>query len=65
MPHEEPIQDEVMREVRAIREAYAARFDYDVRALFEHARRRVQQSDREVVRREPRRVEETAPLPDP
>ncbi|MGI9173728.1 MAG: hypothetical protein ACR2GR_00210 [Rhodothermales bacterium] len=50
-------QDEVMQEVRAIREAYAARFGYDVRALLAHARKQAQQSGREVVKREPRRIE--------
>lgn len=65
MPHDEPIQDEVMREVRAVREAYAARFNYDVRALFEHARQQARRSGREVVQREPRRVEEAASTPEP
>ncbi len=47
-------QDEVMREVRAIREAYAARFDYDARALYEDAKRREIETDREVVHLEPK-----------
>ncbi len=65
MPHDEPIQDEVMQEVRAVREAYAARFGYDVRALFEHARQQAHRSDREIVRREPRRVEDAATALEP
>lgn len=46
-------EDEVMREVRAIREAYAARFDFDPRALYEDAKRREAEEDREVVHLEP------------
>ena len=54
----QPAEDEIMQEVRAIREAYAARFGYDVRALMAHVRERAKQSEREVVKRAPRRVEE-------
>ena len=50
-------QDEVIREVRAIREALAAEHDYDVRALFEAARRRQEESGRKVVQLESRRIE--------
>ena len=55
--HEATGQDEVIREVRAIREALAAEQGYDVRALFEVAKRREGEGGREVVRLEPRRVE--------
>lgn len=50
-------EDEVMREVRAIREAYAARFDFDPRALYEDAKRREAEEDREVVHLQPKRLD--------
>lgn len=49
-------QDEVIREVRAIREALAVEHEYDVRALSEAAKRR-EGRGAEVVRLEPRRAE--------
>lgn len=49
-------QDEVIREVRANREAYAARFGYDVRAILQRARERAGACDQEVRERVPRRV---------
>ncbi len=52
-------QDEVIREVRAIREALAAEHGYDVRAIFEAAKRRQVESKREVVCLVPRRVDRT------
>lgn len=56
-------RDEVIEKVRAVREAYAARFNYDIAALFRHARERAKQSDREVVRRQPTPVEKVAGTP--
>lgn len=52
-------QDEIIREVRANREAYAAQFDYDVRAILRRARERAAEGDPGVTERNPRRV--TAP----
>ncbi len=49
-------QGEVIREVRAIRERLAAEQGYDVRALFEAAKRRQEKSGREVVHLEPCQV---------
>ncbi len=49
-------EDEVMREVRANREAYAARFGNDVRAISQHARERAEACGWEVTERKPRRV---------
>lgn len=49
-------QDEIMREVRANREAYAAEFGYDIRALFEDAKQHEGKDGREVVSLEPRLV---------
>ena len=48
-------QDEVMSEVRANREAYAARFGNDVRAISEHARQRAVACGWEVKERMPKR----------
>ena len=48
-------QDEVIREVRAIRETLAAEHGYDVRALYEAAKRQQGEGGRQVVRLEPRR----------
>lgn len=52
-------QDEIIQEVRAIREDLAARHDYDVRALYEEAKRREREGGRKVIQLEPRRIEET------
>ena len=42
--------DPIIAEVRAIRQAYAARFDYDVDAIFRDIRARQEASKREPVR---------------
>lgn len=47
-------QDEVIREVRANREGYAAQFGYDVRAILRRARERAREAG--AKKREPRRV---------
>jgi hypothetical protein len=43
-------EDEIVAEVRAIRDAYAKRFDYDVRAICRDLKRGQEQGNREVVR---------------
>ena len=48
--------DPIIAEVRAIRQAYAARFDYDVEAIFRDIRARQEASGREYVRLPARRV---------
>jgi hypothetical protein len=53
-------QDEIIREVRALREEYAARFGFDIRALYRDAKKREKNSKREVVSLEPRPVERMA-----
>lgn len=50
-------EDEIIREVRAIREAYAERFGFDIQALFADAKAREGQGGRRVVRLEPRLLE--------
>lgn len=50
-------QDEIIREVRAIREALAQRFNFDVQAIFLDAKKREGQGGRKVVHLEPRLIE--------
>ena len=50
-------QDDVIQEVRSNREAYAARFGFDVRAILRRARERAAESGRDVGRREPKRLD--------
>lgn len=47
--------DPIIAELRAIREAYAARFDYNVEAMFRDIRARQEASGREYVRLPARR----------
>ena len=60
MNHIEEVRDEVIEKVREVREAYAARFNYDITSLFRHARERADQSERKVVSRQPKPVEKFA-----
>ena len=47
---QKPPIDPIISELRAVRDAYAARFDYDVAAIFRDIRARQKASDREYVR---------------
>ena len=49
--------DEIIRDVRANREAYAEQFGYDIRALYRDAKEREGEGGRSVVSLEPRRIE--------
>ena len=49
-------QDPIVEEIRKIRQEQAARFNYDVRAMVEDARKRQQAGNRKVVSLPPRRV---------
>lgn len=49
-------QDEIMREVRHLRDKKAAKHNYSVRALYEEAKVREKKTSRKVVRLEPRRL---------
>ena len=49
--------DDIIREVRTIREQLAAQHAYDVHALFAAARERQQESERKVVKLVPRPLE--------
>ena len=47
--------DQIIGDVRATRERLAAERGYDIRTLYEEAKRRQQESDREIVELEPTR----------
>ena len=49
-------QDEIIKEVRAIREAYAERFGFDIRALCQDAKEHEGEGGRPVVALEPKRT---------
>ena len=53
---EEPWRDPIVEEIRKIREEHAARFNYNVRAIVEDARRRQQEGGHKVVSFPPRRL---------
>jgi hypothetical protein len=62
------VEDDVLRQVRAAREAYAQSHGYDVRAMVADLRARDLAGDWPVVRRSPRRpasVVESATAPNP
>ena len=52
--------DDIIKEVRTIREQLAAKHNYDVRALFLDAKRRQQESRRRVVELTPRNLASTS-----
>ncbi len=52
--------DPVVAEIRRIREELAARFNYDLDAILEDARRRYLAGDRKVIRLPPRRPADVA-----
>ncbi len=59
------IEDSVVAEVRTAREQIAKKFNYDLRAIFEDARIRQEQSGRKVVSFPPKRVEKPSSVPQP
>lgn len=48
--------DEIIREVRDNREAYAERFGFDIWALYRDAKERERTSEREVISLKPHRI---------
>jgi hypothetical protein len=50
-------QDPVVEEVRAIRDAYAKQFNYDIEAIYRDLKAQEAQSGREVVSLPPKRIE--------
>lgn len=57
-------KDPIVDEVRAVRDAYARRFAYDLDAIFEDVQRRERESDVKTVSLPPRLVEPTQPARD-
>ena len=57
---DEPGQDEIIAEVRAIRNALAAEFDYDIGRLFAEMKRREEASDRPKIAPSPKRLSPAA-----
>ena len=51
--------DPIVEEVRAIRDAYARRFNYDLDAIFEDVRRRERESGVKTITLPPRPAEPT------
>ncbi len=47
--------DEIVEEVRAVREAHAARFGYDLDAIYQDLKAQEEQSQQQVVTLSPRR----------
>jgi len=50
------MEDPIVEEVRALRETHAARFNYDVDAIFEDLKRLERESGWTVVSLEPKRI---------
>ena len=48
--------DEIIAEVRSIREALAAQYDYDLDLLFEAAKRKEGSTDRKRIKASPKRL---------
>lgn len=46
-------KDEIVEEVRAVREAYAARFNYDIRKIYEDVKAREASSDHPIANLQP------------
>jgi hypothetical protein len=59
------IEDDIIREIRATREAFAAAHGYDIRAMVETLRALGESSGREVVDLPPRPALPVEPLPTP
>ena len=56
---EEQTIDEIISEVRSIRSALAARFDYDLDLLFDEARRQRNSKGQRVRKASPKRLQPT------
>jgi hypothetical protein len=50
------MQDEIVEEIRKIREEYDSQFDYDIARIFQDIRERERTSGREYVSLPPRRI---------
>jgi hypothetical protein len=59
------LKDPVVEEVRAIRDEYARRFDYDIEAICRDLRAQEASGEHEVVSLPPKRIAPTEAPPDP
>ncbi len=50
-------KDEIVEEVRKVRDEYAAKFDYDLDAIYEDIKKQEKQSGRKIVSLPPKKVE--------
>jgi hypothetical protein len=57
------MRDEVVEEVRRVREAYGERFNFDLEAIFQDLRERERASGRVVVSLPPKRIVPTVDVP--
>jgi hypothetical protein len=54
-------EDEIMQELRAIREEYAAEHEYDLQSIFEDAKKHEGEGGRRVLRAQPKRISPMQP----
>ena len=59
------MNDPIVDEVRRVRDAHAARFNYNLDAIFRDLKEQEKQSGRKFVSFGPRRIAPPAPLPPP
>ena len=50
-------KDEIVEEVRKVRDEYAARFKYDLDAIYEDIKKQEMQTERKVVSLSPKKAE--------
>ena len=61
--YDKPDHDPVVAEVRRVREEIAARFNYDLRAIFDDMQHQQENSGQKYVSLSPRRPEMHSPVP--
>jgi len=59
---EEIWEDPIVAEVRKVREAHAARFDFDLRAIYEDLKEQEIRSKRRFVSYPPKRIQVSKPV---
>ena len=52
-------KDEIIEEVRRVRDEYAAKFNYDLNAIYEDIKKQEKQTERKVVSLPPKKVQIT------
>lgn len=50
-------KDEIVEEIRKVRDEYAAKFNYDLDAIYEDIKKQEEQTERKVISLPPKRVE--------